>query len=82
MGVRQCKQLLEFYSSQFAPQPFNADRLLFWSWVKMWMFQKLHYSAPQRVINQMKSLLFSQELDINIDTGNKSRDKELTKRFR
>jgi hypothetical protein len=78
-ALDSASKLLEFYSTQFAPQPFNAERLLFWSWVKDVDVPKLHYSAPQRIINQMKSLLFSQELDINIDSGNKNRDKELKK---
>lgn len=78
-ALDSASKLLEFYSTKFAPQPYDAERMLFWSWVKGVEVPKLHYSAPQRIINQMKSLLFSQELDININSGNKSRDKELKK---
>lgn len=76
-SLDSASKLLEFYSSSFAPQPYDADRMLFWNWVNGVDVPKLHYSAPQRIINQMKSLLFSQELDINVLSGNKTKDKTL-----
>lgn len=76
-SLDSANKLLEFYNTYINPAPYNTERLLFWSWVKDVKVPKLHYSAPQRVINQMKSLLFASELDIHITCGNKEKDKKL-----
>ena len=75
-SLDSANKLLEFYNTQLNPSPYNTERLLFWSWVKDVNVPKLHYSAPQRVINQMKSLLFSSELDIHVLCKNKEKSKE------
>ena len=81
-SLDSANKLLEFYSTSYAPKPYDTERYLFWSWIRGVDSPKLHYSTPQRIINQMKSLLFSQELDITVSSGNKQTDKDLNKQLK
>lgn len=59
--------LMMFYGTySLVPGEQSAgQRLLFWEWVRgINTVPKLHYPAPNMVINQMKSLIFADDLDI------------------
>jgi len=71
--------LLKFYSTySIAPGEFDAgSRQLFWEWVKgINTVPKLHYPAPEIIMNQMKSLLFAEDLDIYVSVPNAKADGE------
>jgi hypothetical protein len=81
--------LLKFYGTyDKAPNEENSGtRQLFWEWVKgVNTVPKLHFPAPEIIINQMKSLLFSDDLDIyvnvekeaTLENGEKEKDETLS----
>jgi len=71
--------LLKFYGTySIVPgETSSASRQLFWEWVKgINNVPKLHYPAPDIIMNQMKSLIFAEDLDVNVV---KYTDEEKTK---
>jgi hypothetical protein len=62
--------LLKFYGNYtMNPSETSAEsRQLFWEWVAgVNTVPKLHFPTPEIIINQMKSLLFSDDLDIYVN---------------
>lgn len=59
------EELMHFYKVVKNPSLY-ADRLMFWKWVGGRNVPKVHYPAPEALINHMKSLLFGKEITINI----------------
>lgn len=82
--------LMKFYST-YSLVPGETDfqsRQLFWEWVKdVANVPKLHYPAPEIIMNQMKSLIFADDLDINVvvktdvkdENGELKEDEKLSK---
>ncbi len=56
------------------------DRLRFWQWVGGIDVPKLHYPAPTALLQHIKSLLFSEEVEIYIATGDEEKDVVYNKR--
>lgn len=57
------QMLLNFYKLTNPPGVFH-DRLQFWRWVGGRNVPKLHYPAPEALMNHMKALLFGGDVDI------------------
>lgn len=77
--------LLKFYSTyRTIPGEWNENsRQLFWEWVGgINSVPKLHFPTPEIIINQMKSLIFSDDLDIYVNTENETLDVELTEQLK
>lgn len=56
----------------------SSSRQLFWEWASpIDNIPKLSYPTPNIIMGQMKSLLFSEEITIDVKTGSKVRDKEI-----
>lgn len=72
------EMLLEFYKNTRLPSNYNT-RTMFWDWVTLSnKTPKLHFPLAQSILNHMKSLLFSEELELFIKLdGNESMQKEL-----
>jgi len=79
--------LIKFYGTySIVPGEMDSNsRQLFWEWVRgVNNVPKLHYPAPEIIMNQMKSLIFADDLDINVikenDKGEETEteSKELT----
>jgi hypothetical protein len=74
--------LLKFYSTySITPGEMSAgSRQLFWEWVRgVNTVPKLHYPAAEMIMNQMKSLLFAEDLDLYVSVKGKD-DEESTKK--
>ena len=54
-------RILEFYKTNTKPVSYATDRFLFWNWVGGINVPKLHYPAPEALLNSVKSLLFSED---------------------
>lgn len=77
-------ELLRFYGThRIVPgEHSGGERQLFWEWVSsVSNVPKTHYPAPESVLNHMKSLLFSDVLEITFETGNQKTNKKLSDRF-
>lgn len=75
-------KLLEFYSQNYSREMYD-NRFTFWQWVGTADVPKLHYPAPEGVMNHMKSLLFGSEINIEFTTnGNNLKEvKKLNERL-
>lgn len=65
--------LMKFYGTySMVPGEMDANsRQLFWEWVRgINNVPKLHYPAPEIIMNQMKSLIFADDLDIEVNVLN------------
>lgn len=73
--------LIKFYGTyRLVPGEGDANsRQLFWEWVRgINKVPKLHYPTAEIIMNQMKSLLFAEDLDIYVSV-NGDKDEENTK---
>jgi hypothetical protein len=76
------EMLLEFYKTTRLPSNYNS-RTMFWDWVGVSNnTPKLHFPLSQSILNHMKSLLFSEELEMYIKTGNDTLDKSVNEDFK
>jgi len=65
--------LMSFYGTySLVPGERSAgQRLLFWEWVRgVNTVPKLHFPAPNIIVNQLKSLIFADDLDIEVVAKN------------
>ena len=72
--------LMKFYGlySLVPGETSHNQRQLFWEWVNsVPNVPKIHFPAPEIIMNQMKSLIFADDLDINVAVKNENgEDKE------
>jgi hypothetical protein len=82
--------LIKFYGmySLVPGEMETGSRQLFWEWVKgINNVPKLHYPAPEIIMNQMKSLIFADDLDVSVvvkgdkadDDGNYKEDEKASR---
>lgn len=74
--------LLTFYKLNQEGGMLIQDRLRFWQWVGGINVPKLHYPAPTALLQHIKSLLFSEAVNVYVTVGDESKDKELNKRVK
>lgn len=70
-------QIMEFYKQTYDPSQY-ADRLLFWKWVGGRDVPKNHYPAPEALINHIKSLLFGNDITIEVEAEGESEEQRKT----
>ena len=76
--------LMNFYStySMVPGEKYSAQRQLFWEWVKgINSVAKMHFPAPNIIVNQMKSLIFPDDLDIELNLRDENGERKETESF-
>lgn len=77
-------KLIEFYGTfrQIPGERGSDIRQLFWEYIAdIPNYPKMHFPAPESLINHMKSLLWTDELKISFETGNQDLNNEIADRF-
>lgn len=73
--------LLIFYKSVQEPTLTETNRLMFWEWVGGINVPKVHYPAPEILLNYIKGILFSGDVEISISNEDEKVQQEYNDRI-